>query len=950
MLQQELPAQIADTFESAEKGTVVLFSVRTDLELGGAPCEQWLVATPRTVMVARTPEAGGVIQSWSLNEFDAFRASCAVGSGFLQGRAEGAWVDLVRYSNHHAAAFTEVARSLERLIHYSDFEVAEVDAADDRQCPKCGARLPASDAACARCLPPQRILRRVWALLAPYRGAALLMFGLALVAVGIELLPPILQKILVDRVLKSEENSVEMDQLLLLLLSLVAGLAVIRLVAAGIAIWKGALSSRIGTSLTADLRSQMVQKLHQLSVAYYDHNQVGMLMSRVSYDTEAMHTLMHQVTGGFILQLLQLIGIGVMLFWLNAKLAFFTLLPMPLVLAGSWYFTRFLYPRHHSYWESVGRQASALTGMLSGIRVVKAFAQEDREYSRFERSSHRLRDARQQVDTSTATFSSLIGFTFGLGALIVCYVGGSDVLKNEMTLGSLMAFIMYLSMFYTPLTSLTESTTWISNFLAASQRIFELLDTPSQVAEPRKPAPLKELKGSIRFQNVSFSYDDQRRILDNVSFEVQPGELIGIVGRSGSGKSTVVNLVSRMYDATKGRVTIDGTNVKDCTSRDLRQRIGVVLQEPFLFEGTIEENIAYGKPGADQEQVLVAAKASSAHDFILRTPFAYETVIGERGSGLSGGERQRLSIARALLYDPQILILDEATSSVDTESERVIQEAIRHFSKGRTTLAIAHRLSTLQHADRLLVFNQGRLIEQGSPRELLKKNGVYASLVRIQSGISHGVPATAEAMPDGEAEAQDDLTDGAAEGPLVEASESSSEPTDRSRHDYELRWLVPASSRIYSGDRNVLCVEEAGKHSRGVIAVRAFPSRFEEEFISLQIQDDQNGLTEVGMIRRLSDWPEPSQEAVRTALRKRYLLRVLHSVHSLATERGHFRCQGVSDSGPVDFLFPSNGNSMRSFGWKGCLLVDVNDNYYVIPDLELVPPAERSVLALYVNR
>ena len=939
MLQMELPARLSGTFELAGKGTVVLFSVPTDLELSGARCEQWLVATPTDVMVVRDPDAGGVIQSWSLQEFDAFRTSCAIGSGFLQGRAEGTWVDLVRYSNHYAAPFHDVARSLERLIHHSDFEVAEVDTADDPHCPKCGVRLPSEDATCPRCLPPERILRRVWALLTPYRAAACLMFGLALLAVGIELLPPLLQKILVDRVLKTEGNTVEMDELLLLLLALVAGLAVIRLVAAGIAIWKGALSSRIGTSLTADLRSQMVQKLHQLSVAYYDHNQTGMLMSRVSYDTEAMHTLMHQVTGGFILQLLQLVGIGIMLFWLNPKLAFFTLLPMPLVLAGSWYFTRFLYPRHHSYWESVGRQASALTGMLSGIRVVKAFAQEDREYSRFERSSHRLRDARQQVDTSTATFSSLIGFTFGLGALIVWYVGGSDVLKNEMTLGSLMAFIMYLSMFYTPLTSLTESTTWITSFLAASQRIFELLDTPSQVAEPRKPAPLEELKGRIRFQNVSFSYDDQRRILDNVSFEVQPGELIGIVGRSGSGKSTVVNLVSRMYDATKGRVTIDGTNVRDFSTRDLRKRIGVVLQEPFLFEGTIEENIAYGKPGADQEQVLAAAKASSAHDFILRTPFAYETVIGERGSGLSGGERQRLSIARALLYDPQILILDEATSSVDTESERVIQDAIRHFSKGRTTLAIAHRLSTLQHADRLLVFNQGRLIEQGSPRELLKKNGVYASLVRIQAGLrgTEPSPIGAETVP--QTETSTHGTNG----------ESTVAP-EKAKHDYELRWLTPESARIYSGNRGVLCVEHEGKHVRGVIAVRAFPSRFEEEFISLQIQDDQNGLAEVGMVRRLCDWPEASREAVRSALRKRYLLRVIHSVQSLITERGHFRCQGVSDSGPVDFLFPSNGNSMRSFGWKGCLLVDVNDNYYVIPDLELVPPAERSMLALYVNR
>lgn len=934
MLQLELPAQLSESFETANKGNVVLFSAETDLDLGGQRRVQWLIATPTDVMVVRDPHSGGVDQTWSLQDFDSFRTTSAIGSGFLQGRAEGTWVDLVRFSNKLTPTFHEAARSLERLVRHSEFEVGESESSDDLKCPQCGMRLTNSEATCPRCLPPQKIVRRVWKLLRPYRGASLLMFGLALLAVSIELAPPLLQKVLVDRVLKTEGHTVEIDHLLLVLLALVGGLAVIRLVAAGIAIWKGALSSRIGTSLTADLRSQMVQKLHHLSVSYYDHNQVGMLMSRVSYDTEAMHTLMHQVTGGFILQILQLFGIGMMLFWLNPKLAFFTLLPMPLVLAGSWYFTRFLYPRHHSYWESVGRQASALTGMLSGIRVVKAFAQEDREYSRFEKSSHRLRDARQQVDVSTATFSSLIGFTFGLGALIVWYVGGADVLKNEMTLGSLMAFIAYLSMFYTPLTSLTESTTWISNFLAASQRIFELLDTPSQVAEPPQPKKLEELKGQIRFQNVSFSYDDQRKILDDVSFEVKPGELIGIVGRSGSGKSTVVNLVSRMYDATKGRVTIDGVNVRDFSTRDLRRKIGVVLQEPFLFEGTIEENIAYGKPGADQEQVLAAAKASSAHDFILRTPFAYETVIGERGSGLSGGERQRLSIARALLYDPQILILDEATSSVDTESERVIQDAIRHFSRGRTTLAIAHRLSTLQHADRLLVFNQGRLIEQGTPRELLARNGVYASLVRIQSGVR----AAEATLPDANASTPPDPSEAGAEG---------EEPR---KAEYELRWLAPDQARIFAGARGVVCVEHASERHRGVIAARAFPARFEEEFISLQTQDDQNGLSEVGMIRRLSDWPQDAQELIRVSLRKRYLLRVIHSVESLVPDHGLMRCQGETDNGPVDFVFPSNGSAMKSFGWKGCLVVDVEDNYYVIPDIDLAPPDSRALLALYTNR
>ncbi len=718
-----------------------------------------------------------------------------------------------------------------------------------------------------------RTARRVGWLLRPFRGTVSLLLVLSIVAVAIDVVPPMLQGLLVDHVLRVDPNVSGSAQLLILLAGIVSGLLAIRVAATVVNVMKGKVSSRVGTTLTAYLRNALVERLSFLPLAYHNRNQVGALMSRVAYDTETLHTLVYHITSGLLLQSLQLLGIGVMLFYLNPKLAVVTLLPMPLIAAGSWYFTRYLQPRYNHYWDAVGKQAGGLTGMLTGIRVVKTFAQEEREIDRFGRASRHLCESRQNVDGSISTFSSLMGFVFASGGLAVWYIGGRDVLFGQMTLGALMAFLAYLAMFYAPLTSISELMSWFGSFFATIDRIFDLLETPIEgeavdgevgrvgqesaaTAGPPidgvgGPALASSLvppyasRGGVEFRHVSFAYDKNKPVLKDVNFAVQPGEMVGIVGRSGSGKSTLVSLMARLYEVDSGQVLIGGVDAATVEPRELRRHIGMVQQEPFLFRGNVWENITYGNLSADPEEVLIAARQADAHGFIMRLPFAYESHLGEGGAGLSGGERQRLSIARALLVDPDILILDEATASIDAESERAICAAIRRFSRRRTTIAIAHRLSTLRNADRLLVFDQGRLVEQGTHAELMALDGLYSSLVRLQysSGPSE--------------EVDDELI--------------------------ETPWLDPADTRIAADDAGTLTVETGSRIHRDLVAAAAFPATLPDALISLRRLEPDGCESEIGILRHLDQWPAATRAAVRHSAERRQILHRIDEFRQVRT-------------------------------------------------------------------
>jgi ATP-binding cassette subfamily B protein len=964
MFQQSPPAFLLEALKiHGLDEQPVLFSTTTDLSADGRPERQWLVLCGRRLVLLSEDETPAVLQSLTMDEAETFRTHAGVGCGFLQARIGGVWVDVIRYSNSLAGRFVKLAARLEEMRGGGEFVVRPEDEIDDRRCPGCGLALSYAGDVCPRCINRGAVLSRVWGLLRPYRRGVSAVCALILLGVALELAPPKLQQYLVDHVLKIDEGSGRAGDLLAALLAIVGSLAATRVLLSLVNAVKGLLANRLGTTMTGELRARMVEKLQTLSVDYYDRHPVGVLMSRVAHDTEALYGLIHQLTGGLLLQTLQLVGVGVMLFTLNAKLALWTLVPMPLVLYGSWFFWRHVYPRYHRYWDAASKQAGALAGMLSGIRVVKAFAQERREFMRFQTTSASLQRSRLEVEGAASTFSAVMQLVFSLGGLIVWFVGGRDVLGGEMSLGGLMAFLAYLAMFYTPLSTLAQLTTWLTSFLTASQRVFELLDTTPRVCESETPMQLSPLRGSIRFENVTFGYERNHPVLKNFNLQIGRGEMVGIVGRSGSGKTTLVNLICRFYDADAGRVTLDGRDVRELPREYLRSQVGVVLQEPFLFRGTVWENLVYGRPSAKPEEALASAKNANAHDFIMRLPWAYDTQLGERGAGLSGGERQRLSIARCLLYDPRILILDEATSSVDPESERAIQEALAVLTRGRTTIAIAHRLSTLRNAHRILVLNRGKLIEQGSHEELMAKNGTYARLVRMQTEVSSEPAVDGLVVADRSSEnripkseirknlqIQNQKSQTAQFDPLDFSSSSFGFHSDFGFRisDFGLRWLTPEETRLQRGERDTLQAAVGAALYDGLFAVRALPASFPDRFISLRYADEEGQEHEVGIISNLADWPDEDRALLEQTLARRYFVRVITAIDHIEAKYGLLTFQVQTDRGPVCFTMRHSHSQAQEHGDNGKLLLDVDDNRYLVPDVDALPRRQHLLFRRYV--
>jgi ATP-binding cassette subfamily B protein len=732
-----LPADVRRSAEAALGGSVVLYAL-ADLDEALRFNESWLVLGARTLALV----ANGRVSSFARSAVTAVSGDAGLSCRVLRVHGEPGRPPLVElyFTQRQRRAIDAIAFALEQALEGRTVSLPEPDVAYRN-----GLLDPVRE---AQALVTANKLAVVWRLLAylgRYRARVLFGTTAAIAIAALSMLPPLITGRLFDRAIGPVQRGV----LTPAAVTHDAWLGVLAIalvyVVRQFCLWVRLRSmAELGELVAGDLRDEIYAHLQRLSVSFFSRKKTGSLITRVSSDTDRLWEFLAFGVVEVSLSLVMLVCLAVVLISLDVRLGLVMTLPVPLLCYAIYKNGQNMEQLFVRAWRKWSRVTDLLSDTIPGMRVVKAFHQEEHEKRRFGERNHDVVGEFNRIHAAWTSFWPRLTFGIQLTALFV-WVGALPRLLGEhswlgapLSLGTFVSFLLYAAMFVQPIETVGQVARILHRATTSAHRVFEVLDTKPEVTDRAEPVRLGRLRGAVEFRDVSFSYDGVRQVIRGLSFEVRPGELIGLVGPSGGGKSTLANLLTRFYDVTSGSVSIDGIDVRDLESGEYRRQIGIVLQDPYLFHGSVLDNIRYGMPEATFDEVIAAARAANAHDFICKLPLGYDTIVGERGHTLSGGERQRVSIARAILRDPRVLILDEATSAVDTETERKIQEAMDRLVAGRTVFAIAHRLSTLRKASRLFVIENGKLSEQGTHAELVARpNGTYRKLFTLQQELHH---------------------------------------------------------------------------------------------------------------------------------------------------------------------------------------------------------------------
>ncbi|MFW6308419.1 MAG: ABC transporter ATP-binding protein [bacterium] len=730
-----------------------LIPVRSDLDLKGCYQENWLIITDKRLAVFSIIENKDRTDNKNKREIEYYDLLLSevedvsikryVGNAFLQIKTSDKTRNFLRFSLSYTQRFEWVSQRIKNLINPEE-ETEKLTESDMKEmtrerlehedrCPVCGRKLPSGMKVCPKCIDKQKIFKRMFSYLIPYWGRALVALLLLLAVSGLNQVYPLITRTLLDDVLVEQNYS--------LFYKLIGALVFIYI---GKAIFIGIRTyflEYVGYRLTMDLRSEVYSHLQKLSMNYYDTNRTGKIINRVSTDTGRLRRFMVEGIQQLLNNMFTVIVIISIMLSMNWQLALISLSPIPLVLVFTIIFRSKIHLVYHRIWRRLGDLKAIIGDTVPGVKVVKAFTKEEAEINRFDSQLNDLLGEEVNAAKIRSIFYPAMSISTSLGALIIWWYGGLRTMDEIITVGTLVAFTQYMAGFYQPVQALARLTGMYEEAITSAERVFNVLDMEPETDEYDQQNITKEpeeLKGEVEFDNVTFQYEgEDENVLQNVNITVKPGQTIGLVGPTGAGKTTFVNLIPRFYEVTRGKIKLDGIDIRDYDLQWLRRQIGIVPQHPFLFYGTIAENIAYGIENPTKAEIIEAAKMANAHEFIMNFPMGYDTHVGERGIGLSGGERQRVSIARAILKNSRLMILDEATSSVDTETETKIQNAIDRLIEGRTTFIIAHRLSTLRNADKLVVIEDGEVVETGSHEELLEKeDGVFKKLWDMQTTVS----------------------------------------------------------------------------------------------------------------------------------------------------------------------------------------------------------------------